>query len=59
MIRSLLTSLLTEGEEMKRRNTITKLIAMTMAVAAIAVIGSIWTTQAQHTRLIFSKYQGI
>jgi hypothetical protein len=31
---------LTEGEEMKTRNTITKLIAITMAVAAIAIIGS-------------------
>ena len=32
---------------MKTRNTITKLIAITMAVAAMAVVGSIWTTQAQ------------
>ena len=32
---------------MKRRNTITKLIAITMAVAAMAVVGSIWTTEAQ------------
>jgi hypothetical protein len=58
--RSLLTSLLTEGEEMKTRSTITKLIALTVAVAAMAVIGSIcWTTEAQHTRLIFATDQGI
>ena len=36
---------------MKIRNTITKLITITMAVAAMAVIGSIWTTQAQHVRV--------
>ena len=44
---------------MKTRSTITKLIAITLAVAAIAVIGSSWTTQAQHTRLIFATDQGI
>jgi hypothetical protein len=33
---------LTEGEEMKIRSRITKLIAITMAVAAMAVIGSSW-----------------
>ena len=32
---------------MKTRSTITKLIAITMAVAAMAVIGSSWTTEAQ------------
>jgi hypothetical protein len=40
MWRSLLTSLLTEGEDMKTRITIKKLVAITMAVAVIAVIGS-------------------
>ena len=45
---------------MKTRSTITKLIAMTMAVAAMAVIGSIcWTTEAQHTRLIFATDYGV
>ena len=44
---------------MKTRSTITKLIAITLAVAAIAVIGSSWTTRAQHTRLIFATDQGI
>ena len=42
------------------RNTITELIILTMAVAAIAVIGSsCWKTEAQHTRLIFATDQGI
>ena len=45
---------------MKTRNTITKLIAITLAMAAIAVIGSIcWTTEAQHTRLIIATDQSI
>jgi hypothetical protein len=33
------------------RNSITKLITLTMALAAIAVIGSSWTTQAQQVRV--------
>ena len=36
--RSLLTTLLTQGEDMKTRNTIKKLIAITMAVAALVAI---------------------
>ena len=36
---------------MKTRSTITKLITITMAVAAMAVVGSIWTTQAQEVRV--------
>src|SRR5688572_17542777 len=43
--RSLLTSLLTEGEDMKTRSTITKLIAITMALAAMAVAGSTWMAE--------------
>ena len=35
---------------MRTRNTITKLFAITMAVAAIAVIGSTFTTRAQQVR---------
>ena len=35
---------------MKTRITITKLIAITMAVAAMVVGGSFWTTKAQHVR---------
>ena len=37
--RSPLTSLLNEGEDMKTRNTITKLITITMAVATLAAAG--------------------
>lgn len=33
------------------RNSITKLITLTMAVTAIAVISSSWTTQAQHVKV--------
>jgi hypothetical protein len=34
------------------RNTITKLITLTMAVAAIAVVGSIFKTEAQEVRVL-------
>jgi hypothetical protein len=41
----LLTDTLTEGEDVKTQSTITKLIAMTMTVTAMAVIGSSWATE--------------
>ena len=44
---------------MKIRSRITKLIAITMAVAAMAVIGSIWTTQAQGGRLYLATDVGV
>jgi hypothetical protein len=51
MWRSPLTSLLTEGEEMKIRSRITKLIAITMAVTTLAVVGYIGTAEAQNVRV--------
>ena len=36
---------------MKTRITITKLIAITMAITAMAVVGSSWSAEAQHVRV--------